>query len=446
MPPGTRPYRWAFPARNRIIAGLARITVVVEAAERSGSLITSDFASELGREVAAVPGSVLNPRARGTNALLRDGAILVRDAQDVLDALFDAGCERPAAPADPAARLEPRLRELLDAVQAGADTVAALHERTGADLGDPRRPGGARAARVPAPRPGRALRAGAGVILVPSAPMTDRVRVCLSIAGSDSGGGAGIQADLKAFAAAGVHGTTAITAITAQNTVGVTAVHPIPPDIILAQVRAVAEDLGVDAVKVGMLGSVATTEAVAQALDELPGGTPVVVDPVMVAESGARLLEPDAQDALRTLIVPRATVLTPNLPEARVLADRPRTATCPPRTSPAASTRSAPRPSSSPAGTATRRPTCSSTGRPSPRSPGSATPTARPTARAAPTPRRWRRTWRSGRPWPSAARAARAAAGAAVRDGLRGLGAGPGPVDVLRIGAPGPRRDTRPLS
>jgi DNA processing protein len=126
MPPGTRPFRWAFPARNRIIAGLAQITVVVEAAERSGSLITSDFASDLGREVAAVPGSVLNPRARGTNALLRDGAVLVRDAQDVLDALFDAGCEAPAAPVDPAARLEPRLRELLDAVQAGSDTVASL--------------------------------------------------------------------------------------------------------------------------------------------------------------------------------------------------------------------------------------------------------------------------------------------------------------------------------
>src|SRR3954447_21857593 len=149
--------------------------------------------------------------------------------------------------------------------------------------------------------------------------MTRTPRV-LSIAGSDSGGGAGIQADLKAFAAAGVHGATAITAITAQNTVGVTAVHPIPPDVILAQVRAVAEDLGVDAVKVGMLGGVATTEAVDRALDELAEGTPVVVDPVMVAESGARLLEPDAQEALRTLIVPRATVLTPNLPEARVLA------------------------------------------------------------------------------------------------------------------------------
>ena len=105
----------------------------------------------------------------------------------------------------------------------------------------------------------------------------------LSIAGSDSGGGAGIQADLKAFAACGVHGMTAITAITAQNTVGVNAVESISPRMILEQVRAVGADIGVDAVKVGMLGTVQTIEAVAQALDELPPGTPVVVDPVMVA-------------------------------------------------------------------------------------------------------------------------------------------------------------------
>jgi hydroxymethylpyrimidine/phosphomethylpyrimidine kinase len=142
----------------------------------------------------------------------------------------------------------------------------------------------------------------------------------LTIAGSDSGGGAGIQADLKAFARCGVHGMTAITAVTAQSTVGVTAIHPVPPDIVLAQVRAVAADIGVDAVKVGMLGTVEVTLAVARALDELPVGTPVVVDPVMVAESGARLLEPDAQQALVEEILPRATVLTPNLPEARVLA------------------------------------------------------------------------------------------------------------------------------
>jgi hydroxymethylpyrimidine/phosphomethylpyrimidine kinase len=145
----------------------------------------------------------------------------------------------------------------------------------------------------------------------------------LSIAGSDSGGGAGIQADLKAFARCGVHGMTAITAITAQNTVGVEAVHMVPAEIVLAQVRAVVADIGVDAVKVGMLGTVEVTRAVAQALDELSPDTPIVVDPVMVAESGARLLQEDAQRALIEEILPRATVLTPNLPEARVLAGRP---------------------------------------------------------------------------------------------------------------------------
>lgn len=152
---------------------------------------------------------------------------------------------------------------------------------------------------------------------MPTAARTPRV---LTIAGSDSGGGAGIQADLKAFARCGVHGMSAITAITAQNTLGVSAVHTIPPETILAQVRAVASDIGVDAVKVGMLGAVATVMAVAHALDELPVGTPVVVDPVMVAESGAQLLDSDAQSALVAEILPRATILTPNLPEARALA------------------------------------------------------------------------------------------------------------------------------
>jgi hydroxymethylpyrimidine/phosphomethylpyrimidine kinase len=147
-----------------------------------------------------------------------------------------------------------------------------------------------------------------------------RVPVVLSIAGSDSGGGAGIQADVKAFARAGVHGATAITAITVQNTVAVSAVAAVAPEIIVRQIQAVAEDLGVDAVKIGMLGDVATIEAVAGALDALPAGTPVVHDPVMVAESGARLLAEDAVDALRSLVVPRATVITPNLDEARVLA------------------------------------------------------------------------------------------------------------------------------
>ena len=142
----------------------------------------------------------------------------------------------------------------------------------------------------------------------------------LSIAGSDSGGGAGIQADLKAFAACGVHGMTAITALTAQNTVAVTAVTPVAGEMILAQVRAVASDIGVDAVKIGMLGDEATIVAVAQALDELGSETPVVLDPVMVAESGAALLDPGAHSALVELLLPRVSVVTPNVPEALVLA------------------------------------------------------------------------------------------------------------------------------
>jgi hydroxymethylpyrimidine/phosphomethylpyrimidine kinase len=150
-----------------------------------------------------------------------------------------------------------------------------------------------------------------------------RTPIALSIAGSDSGGGAGIEADLKAFARCGVHGTVALTAITAQNTTGVSAIHAVPAETILAQVRAVLADMRVDAVKVGMLGTAQSARAVAEALDELPPGTPVVVDPVMVAESGARLLAPDAQQALVELILPRASVLTPNLPEARMLVGGP---------------------------------------------------------------------------------------------------------------------------
>ena len=147
-----------------------------------------------------------------------------------------------------------------------------------------------------------------------------RIPRVLSIAGSDSGGGAGIQADLKAFAACAVHGMTAITAITAQNTVGVIDVHAVPPATIIAQVRAVSTDIGVDAVKIGMLGTVATIEAVTRALDELPDGTPVVLDPVMVAQSGAQLLESSARAAITELVLPRATVVTPNVPEALALA------------------------------------------------------------------------------------------------------------------------------
>ena len=120
-----------------------------------------------------------------------------------------------------------------------------------------------------------------------------------------------------------MHGTSAITAITAQNTREVREVYPLPAAVILAQVRTVLADIRVDAVKVGMLATIEIVRAVAQAIDELPPGTPVVVDPVMVAESGARLLEAEAQGALVAEILPRASVLTPNLPEARVLAGEP---------------------------------------------------------------------------------------------------------------------------
>jgi hydroxymethylpyrimidine/phosphomethylpyrimidine kinase len=147
-----------------------------------------------------------------------------------------------------------------------------------------------------------------------------RVPAVLSIAGSDSGGGAGIQADLKAFARCGVHGMTAITALTAQNTVAVTGIHPVPGEFIVAQVRAVAEDIGVDAVKIGMLGSAETVHAVREALDLLEPGTPIVLDPVMVAESGAVLLDERARQAIVEELLPRVSVITPNVPEARVLA------------------------------------------------------------------------------------------------------------------------------
>ncbi len=140
---------------------------------------------------------------------------------------------------------------------------------------------------------------------------------CITIAGSDSGGGAGIQADLKAFAAAGVHGTTAVVAITAQNTLGVTAVHELPPWLVRAQLDAVADDIGFDAAKTGMLFSSAIIEAVADWLDEHP--LPLVVDPVLIASSGARLLEQDAVGTLIGRLFPRATVVTPNLPEAQAL-------------------------------------------------------------------------------------------------------------------------------
>jgi hydroxymethylpyrimidine/phosphomethylpyrimidine kinase len=140
----------------------------------------------------------------------------------------------------------------------------------------------------------------------------------MTIATSDSGGGAGIQADLKAFARCGVFGTSAIVALTAQNTHEVVSVETLPRQFILDQVRAIAEDIGVDAVKIGMLFDEPTIDAVSEALD-LVGKAPVVIDPVMVAESGAVLLRPEAKHALIEQILPRAAVVTPNLAEAREL-------------------------------------------------------------------------------------------------------------------------------
>jgi hydroxymethylpyrimidine/phosphomethylpyrimidine kinase len=143
----------------------------------------------------------------------------------------------------------------------------------------------------------------------------------LSIAGSDSGGGAGIQADLKTFAAHGAYGMTAITALTAQNTLGVRAIHAVPPEFVAAQIDAVFEDLGVDAVKIGMLADAGVAAVVAERLTRW-AGPPVVLDPVMLAASGDPLLEPEAVEVIRTRLMPLATLVTPNLPEAEALAGR----------------------------------------------------------------------------------------------------------------------------
>jgi hydroxymethylpyrimidine/phosphomethylpyrimidine kinase len=139
----------------------------------------------------------------------------------------------------------------------------------------------------------------------------------LTIATSDSGGGAGIQADLKAFAAAGAHGTSALVALTAQNTTAVTAVHELPPAFIRAQLDAIADDIGIDAAKTGMLFSRGIIETVAEWLDGR--GIPLVVDPVLIASSGAQLLQDDAVETLVRRLFPLATVVTPNLPEAEAL-------------------------------------------------------------------------------------------------------------------------------
>jgi hydroxymethylpyrimidine/phosphomethylpyrimidine kinase len=262
----------------------------------------------------------------------------------------------------------------------------------------------------------------------------------LSIAGSDSGGGAGIQADLKAFARCRVHGMTAITAITAQNTLEVRAVAPVAPDLIRAQIAAVAEDIGVDAIKVGMLGSVATIETVADAIAQLAPGTPVVVDPVMVSESGGRLLEAEAEAALRERILPLAAVVTPNVAEARVLARA--TATDGPLDDVGAEALVRAIHAFGPGAvvlTGGHRETVSDllfdgetiTAIPGEEYPGGAahgsgcTHSSVLAARLA-----------HGDPVVEAARVARRIAGEAVRDGLREIGQGPGPVDVLGLTRP----------
>jgi len=148
-----------------------------------------------------------------------------------------------------------------------------------------------------------------------SGPRPARV---LAIAGSDSGGGAGIQADIKTITALGGYAATAITAVTVQNTRGVSAVHPVPADIVAAQIGAVLDDIGADAIKIGMLGEAAVIDAVAVEIESRAEGIPLVLDPVMIAKGGASLLADDALDALRRLL-PLATVVTPNAPELAAL-------------------------------------------------------------------------------------------------------------------------------
>src|SRR4029450_8267940 len=154
---------------------------------------------------------------------------------------------------------------------------------------------------------------------IPASPMMT-TPIALTIAGSDSSGGAGIQADLKTFAALGVYGASVITALTAQNTAGVSGIHQVPAEFVTAQIDAVFADLAVGAVKIGMVAEPAVIDAIADGLDSW-SPTHVVFDPVMVATSGDPLLAAEAVDALRTKLIPRATLITPNLPEAAALLD-----------------------------------------------------------------------------------------------------------------------------
>ena len=249
--------------------------------------------------------------------------MLVRDAEDVLDTVLGLGRH---VETDPGAGLEPRLRVAAArgrrrprhargarGARTSQSTLAGLTELE--LLGLLRRVAGGRYVWRPdgdgAPRP---------ILHRRCASDSDRIPVVLSIAGSDSGGGAGIQADLKAFARAGVHGTTAITAITAQNTVAVTRVEAVSPAMIVAQVQPSPTTSASTRSRSGCSGRSRAPRPWQRPSTSSPAATPVVVDPVMVAESGARLLDADAQDALVRLVLARATVVTPNVPEARVLA------------------------------------------------------------------------------------------------------------------------------
>jgi hydroxymethylpyrimidine/phosphomethylpyrimidine kinase len=276
----------------------------------------------------------------------------------------------------------------------------------------------------------------------------------LSIAGSDSGGGAGIQADLKAFARCGVHGMTAIAALTAQNTVAVTGIHPVPGAFIVEQVRAVAEDIGVDAVKIGMLGTAETVHAVGEALDLLEPGTPVVLDPVMVAESGAVLLDEAARAAIVGVLLPRVTVITPNVPEARVLVatadaagdgdDVEALARRLHGLGPAAVVVTG--------GHREEATDLFYDGDALERIPGERHPDGAAHGSGCTHSSALAAHLALGLSPLEAARAARRIAGDAVRDGLRGLGAGPGPVDVFNLteaprpGSSSSRAATRPLA
>ena len=278
-----------------------------------------------------------------------------------------------------------------------------------------------------------------------------RLPAVLSIAGSDSGGGAGIQADLKAFAACGVHGMTAITAITAQNTVGVDAVGAVDPELIVAQVHAVQRDIGVDAVKIGMLGTVATIRAVERALDELDSATPIVLDPVMVSESGAELLVADARAALVERLLPRVTVVTPNLPEARAIAVQVAAAASTAgaeggRTDAPALARSihalGPRCVVVTGGHRAQAVDVFFDGDALVEIPGERFPDGAAHGSGCTHSSALAAYLAHGCSPLDAARAAKARASAAVRDGLREIGTGPGPVDVLGVRARHPRYGT----